>query len=291
MEMVNVRSVGARPAFRWFEGEKWLVMTAVLGFLLSAFCGIWTLVNGAEVAPGGNVQNAFSFNAAIGIFLLSTALIIPYSGLGRRGRAFYRYPYIVLALYSYFAETVQNFRGVNPRFVKDGSAFDKAVGNVFAFIALLLVVFYLFLAAQYFRRKVYAAHPELVTGIRYAMVAVMLSFAAGIWISVNQGRTVGLHGNILCLHGLGFHALQALPPVAWLSTRTSLSVWVRLRMIHLTGICYVLGLVFIGWQTLLGHTVLEWSTLTVAAGFCFLLSLAAGALMLRNADGLLRKMH
>lgn len=75
-----------------------------------------------------------------------------------------------------------------------------------------------------------------------------------------------------------------------MSTRTSLSIWVRLRMIHLTGICYVLGLIFIGWQTMLGHTILEWSTLTVAAGFSFLLSLAAGALMLRNADGLLRKL-
>lgn len=280
--MKTVRSIEGKKTIRLFEGEKGLVLTSVLGFLLSAFCGLWVLAFGSEAPPGGNILNAFSFNAAIGIFLLSTAAILPYSGLGRTGRAFFRYPYIVLALYAYAAETVQNFRGVNPRFVVGGSAFDVWVGNIFAFIALLLVLFYLVLAIAYFRPRIYASYPEMATGIRYAMIAVMMSFAAGIWISMNQGRMVGLHGNIIWLHGLGFHALQAIPLVAWLAERSSLPKAMRKRMIHVTGVSYILGLVAIGWQTVLGHAVLEWSFLPIAAGACFLVSLLAGVFVLRN---------
>ncbi|MDR0271458.1 hypothetical protein [Paenibacillus sp.] len=278
------RNEGTSEEIRLFKGEKWLVLTSILGFFLAAFCGLWVVVFGKDVAPGGNVLNAFSFNAAIGIFLLSTAAILPYSGLGRRGRAFIRYPYIILTLYAYAAETVQNFRGMNPRFPKEGSPFDVTVGMIFGVVALLLVVFYLVLAIMYFRPKVYQTQPEIITGIRYAMVAVMLSFAAGIWISMIQSRMVGLHGNIIWLHGLGFHALQAVPLVAWLAARSSLSAASRIRMIHLTGISYILGLLAIGWQTVLGHTVLEWSSLPVAAGICFLISLSAGIFVLRKTE-------
>lgn len=266
-----------------FQGEKWLVLTGMLGFLLAGICAVWVLLYGGPVSPKGNVLNAFSFNAALGMFLISTAAIVPFSELGTRGRAFFRWSYIVLAFYSYFAETVQNFRGVNPRFVKGGTHFDAMVGSIFAFVALLLILSYLFLAVQYFRRKAYALQPELVLGIRYAMVAIMLSFAAGIWISLNMGRTVGLHGNIIWLHGLGFHALQAMPIVAWLAKRTSLTAKARSGLIHTAGIAYVLGLLALGWQTYLGRPVFEWSTLPFVVLGCFLISLAAGVQALRKA--------
>jgi hypothetical protein len=195
---------------------------------------------------------------------------------------FFRWSYIVLALYSYGAETIQNFRGVNPRFVKDGTALDVGVGSGFALVAMLLVLYYLFLAIQYFRRKTYKHRPELVVGIRYAMIAVMLSFAAGIWISVNQSRLTGLSGNIIWLHGLGFHALQVMPLVAWLAERSSLTSPVRTRLIHLTGIAYLLGLTAIGCQTLLGHSILEWSVLPLLACGFFLLTSTIGAIILRH---------
>ncbi|MGM0884913.1 MAG: hypothetical protein ACQEXQ_28210 [Bacillota bacterium] len=271
-----------KPAVKFFEGEKWLVLTGLLGFLLAGVCALWIVLYGGEVSPEGDLSKAFSFNAALGMFLLSTAAISPFSGMKAKSRAFFRWSYIILALYSYFAETVQNFRGVNPRFVQDGSAFDIGVGNGFAFVALLLVLYYLVLAIQYFRRKAYNLRPELVLGIRYAMIAIMLSFAAGIWISINQGRFIGLNGNIIWLHGLGFHALQAVPLVAWLTERTSLTPTVSRRWIHLTGIAYLLGLLAIGWQTFLGNSIMEWSVLPLLACVCFLIALAAGVLVLRH---------
>lgn len=271
-----------KPAVKFFEGEKWLVLTGLLGFLLAGVCALWIVLYGGEVAPEGDLSKAFSFNAALGMFLLSTAAISPFSGMKAGSRAFFRWSYIILALYSYFAETVQNFRGVNPRFVQDGSAFDIGIGNGFAFVALLLVLYYLVLAIQYFRRKAYNLRPELVLGIRYAMIATMLSFAAGIWISVNQGRLIGLHGNIIWLHGLGFHALQAVPLVAWLTERTSLPPTVRRRWIHLTGIAYLIGLLAIGWQTFLGFSIIDWSVLPLLACGSFMIALAAGVLVLRQ---------
>lgn len=270
------------PTVKLFEGEKWLLLTGLLGFLLAGICAIWVLVYGGPVAPDGDVSKAFSFNAALGIFLLSTAAIIPLSGMGPKNRAFFRWSYIILALYSYFAETVQNFRGVNPRFVIDGKGFDLVIGSVFTFVALLLVLFYLYFAILFFRKKAYKLRPELVLGIRYALIAVMLSFAAGIWISFNQGRFFGVHGNIIWLHGLGFHALQVIPFVAWLTERKSFIPMERHKFIHLTGIAYLLGLLAVGWQTFLGYSILTWSVLPLLAFCCFLISFVPVVIILRQ---------
>ncbi|NEW09260.1 hypothetical protein GK047_25180 [Paenibacillus sp. SYP-B3998] len=276
-----------KRAVQFFEGEKWLVLTGLLGVLLAVLSAAWVLLYGGAVPPNGNVTNAISFDAALGIFLISTAAIVPFSAMGAKGRVFFRWSYILLALYSYFAETVQNFRGVNPRFVKGDSTFDLTVGSIFAFVALLLILSYLFLAIHYFRRKAYMLRPNLVIGIRYAMIAIICSFAAGIWISVNQGRIVGLHGNIIWLHGLGFHAIQAVPIVAWLSERSLLTTKSQSRLIHLTGTAYLLGLIGIGWQTYLGHSIIEWSLLPLFVSGCFLFSLGMGALVLhKTAIGL-----
>lgn len=270
---------------RLFQGEKWLVLTGLLGFVLAIICGAWTLINGGEVAPGGDVSKAFSFDAALGIFLLSTAAIVPFSGMGKRGRSWFRSVYIGLALYSYGAETIQNFRGVNPRFVDSDAAFDQTVGNIFTFVALFLVLFYIYLGVQFFRAKAYTIRPEMALSVRYAMIAVVISFAAGIWISSNQGRFIGAEGNIIWLHGLGFHALQAVPLVALIAERIHAKMSVRHSFIHITGSAYLLGLVAIGWQTMNGHSIMEWPLLPIVAGFFFLISLAAGALALRKVLG------
>lgn len=261
-----------------FHGEKWLVYTGLLGFLLAAICAVWVMLYGGPVAPYGDVSKAFSFNAALGIFLLSTAAILPFSGMGKISRSFFRWSYIALALFSYTAETLQNFRGMNPRFVKNGTPFDEAIGSIFIVVALLLILFYVFLAIAFFRKRAYSLHPKLAVGVRYAMIAVMLSFGAGIWLSID-GRFVGEHGNIMWLHGIGFHALQAMPIVSWLSARKS-----HARFIHLTGIAYILGLAAVGWQTYLGRAVLELSLFPILAACCFLIAFAPIVYLLLSKD-------
>lgn len=285
--MIKVARMDKKVAVTFFQGEKWLVLTGLLGFLLAAVCGIWVMIYGAVALPKGDVLKAFSFDAALGTFLLSTAAIMPFTALSNTSRAVFRWSYILLALYAYFAETVQNFRGVDPRFVKGGTDFDVWVGSIFTFVALLLVLFYLFAAIPFFGKMAYRLRPELIVGIRYAMIAVLFSFAAGVWISFNAGRYFGLHGNIIWLHGLGFHAIQVIPFLAWMSEYTRLHPSIRKGLIHLSGIAFLFGLIAIGWQTYLGLPVLEWSVASILALLCFLITFAAGLLLLTQIKAVL----
>jgi hypothetical protein len=288
--MSKNKMVSANPdvPVKFFEGEKWMVLTGLLGFLIAGICALWVMLYGGPVTPDGDVLKAVSFDAAIGIFLLSTAAIIPFAAMGAKSKKFFRRSIIILTLYCYFAETVQNFRGVNPRFVENGTPFDNVVSAFFTLVALLLVLNYLFFAVHFFRKKAYFQRVVLVVGIRYSMIAVMLSFAAGIWISVNEGRFTGLHGNIIWLHGLGFHALQALPFVAWLTERKSLNKFTRHSFIHITGITFILGLAAIGWQTYLGNSIFHLSVISLLAICSFLISLVPVVIMLRKSESTAR---
>ncbi|HZG84717.1 hypothetical protein [Paenibacillus sp.] len=278
---MQARTGQGNDAAALFRGEGALTLAGLLGFLLAGVCGAWALAFGGGVAPDGDVWKAFSFNAALGVFLLSTAAILPLSGLSDRGKRLFRRSYLILAMYSYFAETAQHFRGVNPRFPEGGAAFDTFLGIGFGIVALLLVLAYAALAAQYFRKRAAAIRPDMVLAIRYAMAAVMLSFAAGIGIALNGGSAVGESGSLLWLHGLGFHALQALPFAAWLAERKA-RARERRGLIHFAGASYAAGLAAVGWQTALGEPVLSWSLPSLLAFACFAASLAPAARLLWN---------
>ncbi|SFE99879.1 hypothetical protein SAMN04487969_1118 [Paenibacillus algorifonticola] len=275
----GLQGEGPARKVRLFQGEGLLAALGILGFVLAAVCVVWMLLYGGEVAPNGDVSKAASFNAALGIFLLSTAAVLPLSAMSTRGKAIFRWSYAILSMYSYFAENVQNMRGMNPRFAEGGTAFDIAVAAGFGLVAMLLIVFYCVLAVAFFRSRSYKLRPELVLAIRYAMVAILLSFAAGIWISLTESRMTGENGNIMWLHGLGFHAIQAIPLVAWLSERTRLRPQERRKWVHVAGTAYILGLLEVGWQTWNGGAMLEWSPLPLLALFFFLLSFGAGCFM------------
>ncbi|MBW5446059.1 hypothetical protein GE107_08290 [Cohnella sp. CFH 77786] len=276
---------------RFFQGEQGLVWTGLLGFLLAGACALWVIMKGGSVPPEGDVSKAFSFNAALGMFVVSTAAILPFSGMGSRVRAVFRWTYIALCLYAYGVETVQHFRGINPRFTQSGTAADALLGAVFGLVAVLLVVFYLILAVQYFFARSRGDRPILNLGIRYAMIATVISFAAGIWISVQQDRYTGTGGNIIWLHGFGFHALQVLPLAAWLAERTALPGREKRRAVHAAGILYLAGLSSIGVQTMLGRSIWELSALPLSALACFLIGTGIGIALLRSSPPGLRQGH
>ena len=124
-------------AIKLYKQETWLLLTGAR-VLLAGICGIWVLLNGGPVSPDGDISKAFSFNAALGIFIISTAIILPVSGMRPRSKSIYRWCYIPLVLFSYFAETVQNFRGVDPRFVQNGSTFDHVISAIFLLLRFCL---------------------------------------------------------------------------------------------------------------------------------------------------------
>lgn len=259
-----------KNAPKLFSGEKWLVLTGLLGLVLGGFCAILIVVKGVAIPPEGNLYRAVSFDVALGIFLLTTAAIVPLAGFRPRMRAIFRLSYIVLALYSYGTETIQHIRGINPRFPEHGTSLDSLFAMIFGFVALLLIIFYVILALRFFSKGSLSRRPLLIMAIRYAMIIVMISFAAGIWISVIQSRYTGLEGNIIWFHGFGFHALQAVPFIAWLLERSRLLERGKRMRVHLGGWAWIVGILCIGVQTFMGRSIFEWSPFMVICLICLI---------------------
>jgi hypothetical protein len=220
--------------------------------------------------PEGNAGDAFSFNAAIGIFILSIAAILPLSGLKEAKRTTIRRLLIPATLYSYAVETIQHLRGIPPRFTREGSIFDAIISIGFGLVSMLIIIATVMIAIPFFKNRQFLSRPFIISGIQYAFISVMVAFAAGVWMSVLQGRYTGEAGNLIVLHGIGFHALQALPLLCWLAERSGMEANISRKLIHTGGIAWTTGVVMIGLQTALGRTVFEPTVLPLLAGVMFL---------------------
>jgi len=246
--------------------EEWLlVMMGMIGFFLAAICAIYVAVYGGEILPEGNVESAFSFNAAIAIFILSIAAFLPISGLSDRSRKRIRWGFAATILIGYGIETIQHFRGINPRFTQAGTITDIVVGIFFGLISLVLIALTVFVAISFFQKRNVIKHPFLILSIRYAFLSTMISFAAGIFMSVLQSRYTGQAGNFIVLHGLGFHALQTLPVLGWLIEQAESNEKRARALLHIGSVSWLISIVFIGIQTILGRTAFEISLLPILA--------------------------
>lgn len=242
-----------------------------IGFVFSAAIAIYILFQGAIILPEGNMKDAFSFNAAIGIFVLSIAAILPFAGLKDRNRKMMRWLFIIAALYAYAIETVRNFRGLNPRFSREGSVFDIIAGILFGVDSLLLVILALLLTIQFFRINAPFERPLLIMGIRYALLSVLVANFAGVWMILLQDRLTGDAGNLIVLHGIGFHALQTLLVPEWFLERARVNEKIKKTLIHYGSITWMLSIILIGIQTALGRTVFELTALPIVAGILLLI--------------------
>lgn len=261
-----------------FEGEKWLVITSLIGFAFAALIALYISFNGSIRLPEGRLDQAFSFNAAIAMFTLSIAAFLPVSGVSQRKKAGYRWFFISAFLYSYFFETIQHFRGVNPRFTNNGSLIDLILGIFFGVVSLLIVIVTVLLAIQFFRSQKDNSRPLLILSIRYAFLSVITACAAGIIMIVIQGRYTGPAGNLMVLHGIGFHALQTIPLLGWLQERMNSNEARAKKLIHTGGIAWTIAIFLIGLQTALGASVFEWSLLPVITCLFLLVWLITAAL-------------
>jgi hypothetical protein len=112
--------------------------------------------------------------------------------------------------------------------------------------------------------------PLLLMGIRYAFLSVFAANLAGIWMILLQNRLTGDGGNVIVLHGLGFHSLQTLILLAWFLERAPVRDWVKKRLIHLGCIAWMLSILMIGIQTALGRTVFELTLLPILGSLLLL---------------------
>ncbi|MEH7254617.1 hypothetical protein V7111_21125 [Neobacillus niacini] len=259
------------PSVKLFEGERALVTTGLIGFILSASIAFYIFFNGSTIAPEGNMKDAFSFNAAIGMFILSIAAILPLARFGVRKRKVVRCFFIIASLYSYVIETIQNFRGINPRFSREGTVVDIGAGMLFGVVSLVLVTLAIVLMIQSLRMKPPYERPLLILGIRYAFFSVFAANMAGIWMILLQGSLTQDGGNIIVLHGIGFHALQTLILPAWLLEKVHVRARLKKWLIHSGSIAWMLSILLIGIQTALGQTVFELTLLPILAGLLLLI--------------------
>lgn len=153
-----------------------------------------------------------------------------------RGARLWRITMTVLVLYFYAIETIQAFRGLDPRFTRHGRLMDQVSGAVFGVTALAMIVVTLVLAAAFFRRR----NADLLTiSIRYGFAAVGVAFAVGLWMSAIQGREIGAAGDLLVAHGFGFHGIQAVPLVALVLRWSGTARRDGRKMLHVAGIAWL----------------------------------------------------
>ncbi|USK29828.1 hypothetical protein LIT32_06880 [Bacillus sp. CMF21] len=266
-----------------FRGEKLLVMISLLGFVLAIGVALYIGIFGNVVLPEGNLDRAFSFDAAIALFLLSIAAILPLSGLSSRKRAAARWFFIPAILYAYAIETIQHFRGINPRFSKAGSnTADSIAGALFGLDSLLIIIVVALIAIPFYRKRQMNERLLVVLGIRYAFLSIMFAFASGLWMIVLQSRYTGEAGNLIVLHGLGFHALQALPLLGWLSEKARIEIKHAKRLIHIGSLAWTISILLISVQTVLGRSIFEWTALPILSGIMLLIWFASVVIAVFN---------
>lgn len=257
-----------RLGWNWLMLNPLVTWMGIIGILLGVFClAVLILRGGGLIPPEGDLMKPATFNIAVGLYLLTLALLLPGAELGKIGRRVWTGFTVALTTYAYSIETIQAFRGLDPRFSRVASPADQIVGGVFLLAALGLIVLFVILAVRYFRRGRADSDSPVLLAIRYGTLAVFAGFASGLWMSINQGRVVGGSGSILPLHALGFHGLQAVPSIALLLLWAGFPHDRARRWVHIAGITWLAACAAVALQTLAGRSVLETSPASVAAGF------------------------
>ena len=146
----------------------------VLGVVAGALCMAGALIRGVAVPPEGNLIETATFNGSVGVFVLTLAVLLPGVEWTRKGRRVWTGLMVVMILYSYGIETVQAFRGLDPRFSSVAGPVDQAFGGVFFLAAVFIMGLFTVLAVKYFR----APSTPVVVAVRYGAAACFIAFSS-----------------------------------------------------------------------------------------------------------------
>lgn len=244
-----------------------LTLLGLVGLALAVMCLGAALIRGAEIAPEGNLLDTATFNAALGFFMLTLAILASGVPWRSRGRRLWTGLLVGLTLYAYTIETLQAFRGLDPRFSQVAGSVDQAAGGIFFLVALAIMLCFTILAVKYFR----APATPLTVGVRYGALASWVAFGVGIWMSlVTRGRIVPEAGNLLVVHALGFHGLQTVPGVALLLKWADTPRSVARRRVHLAGLAWLAACLAVTRQSGTGRPIAKLSLATAGAALCLL---------------------
>jgi hypothetical protein len=231
---------------RVFAREPGLTVLGLAGLGIAALCLVAVAVRGPFIPPEGKMLDAATFSFGVGVYTLTIALLLPEAGFSPVARRRWRRLAYVFLVFGLVVEPLQAFRGLDPRFTEVGGAVDVVTGIVFGVTALLNTVLFVVLGLRFFRDDVLGDRPLLRAGIRYGVVAVWVSFAVGVVMSVVGGRVIGDDGDLMLTHALGVHGIQTVPLIAllliWAGGSAHRAAW-----LHAAGI---------GWLTACAATLL-----------------------------------
>jgi hypothetical protein len=242
-----------------FREERGVTITTLAGIALGAVALIVAGVRGPSIPPEGDLMKVATFDVAVGLFVLSLVPWLSVSGFSDTARRRWRTWMVGLLIYAFGIETIQQFRGIDPRF-SQAEPGSQILGGIFFAAALGILTLSVALAARAFEIRTESRRGLLVVAARWAGASMLIGFLAGIWLSANQGRLVGEAGNLLPLHAAGFHAVQAVPLVALMLAWSAVPVEIARRWVHIAGAAWVAACIAIWAQTALGRAVNDLAT-------------------------------
>jgi hypothetical protein len=270
-----------------FEREPGLVVVGCAGLVLSVVCLVGVAVRGRFIPPEGKLLDAATFCFGVGVYTLTIALLLPLAGYSPSARRRWRRLFYVFPVYGLTLESLQAFRGLDPRFTEEGDLIDVIAGIVFGVTALSNTVLFVLLGLRFYRSDVLPERPVLRLAIRYGVAAVTLSFAVGILMSVNQGRDVGSDGNLLLSHALGVHGIQTIPLVALAIPVAVTAAAHAETWLHISGAGWLMACIAALAQALLDERPLEPSLLSalIVAGVLVWAGTVGFLLLIRLRSG------
>ena len=296
-------AIAPRDVLRWHR--PLLVLTGVMAALaVVTAAGIFfdpRVLTGAPIWV-----KPFKFALSLGIYGLTIAWML--SVLPRRSRVG-EWAAVVIVAVAVIEEAIivlQAARGTTSHY-NEATPFDAALWKAMGLSIMMLFVSHLIIAVAALRQKI--QDRTIAYGMRLGLGLSLLGMLAAVPMVIPRGEpeidgVAGAHsvgvpdggpglpflgwsttgGDLRIGHFFGLHALQALPLLAFLLTRTALGDRTRARLLLVGGAAYGVLNVLLTWQALRGQPLLKpdaltlsaWATLAVVTGI-------AAALVLRTA--------
>lgn len=294
----------ARPdVLRWHR--PLLVLTGVMAVLaVGTAAGIFL---DPRVLTGAPIWvKPFKFAVSLGIYGLTIAWML--SVLPRRSRVG-EWAAVVIVAVAVIEEAIivlQAARGTTSHY-NETTPFDAALWKAMGVSIMLLFVSHLIIAVAALRQRI--QDRTVAYGMRLGLGLSLLGMLAAVPMVIPRGEPeiddiAGAHsvgvpdggpglpflgwsttgGDLRIGHFVGLHALQALPLLAFLLTRTALGDRTRARLLLVGGGAYGVLNVLLTWQALRGQPLVKPDALTLSAWAALAAATAiAAATVLRTA--------
>ncbi|WP_369375722.1 hypothetical protein [Streptomyces sp. cg36] len=239
-----------RPAVRLAPAERLALVTAAVLFASGLFhLGVFAVAGGPWNGPVSWRKPA-TFGLSFGLTLAALTWVTSYVRTGARTRAALLVLLAADSVLEVAGITLQAWRRV-PSHLDMETPFDSAVSMALAAGGALLVVILTRFAVAAFRAEP-SGPAGMALAVRAGFAVLLVALAAGAAMIArgvvltrtgHQSAAYASTAPLKPLHGVGLHAVLALPALAWLLARTRLDAARRVRIVAAATGCYLLAVV------------------------------------------------